>query len=281
MRRIGATWLAGLRRYDAPDSVFELHDCLITTEPVLMVWRDIMAAAEHFPIARELRGSVRVHEDGTASFSMQGGDAWPRAKSFFQRVPSLRSLWWTPPQSKRRRILSRDIAGQPDASFAQVNSATAVELVTHVLERVQAYKPAHVVDAYAGSGSTARPLDAAGIRVSAIEVDPDAARWAERRLSSSSRVIVDRVERALGGVLPADVVILNPPRTGVDKPVCDVLTAAQPLPRSLIYVSCDPATLARDVTRLPGWRISSMVCFDMFPQTAHVETVCELIPAVA
>jgi len=43
-------------------------------------------------------------------------------------------------------------------------------------------------------------------------------------------------------------------------------------------VSCDPATLARDLARVPGWRIDAVRCFDMFPQTAHVETVCVLRP---
>jgi tRNA/tmRNA/rRNA uracil-C5-methylase (TrmA/RlmC/RlmD family) len=46
----------------------------------------------------------------------------------------------------------------------------------------------------------------------------------------------------------------------------------------VIYVSCDAATLARDVARLPGFRVASLRAFDMFPQTAHVETVCELVP---
>jgi len=49
-------------------------------------------------------------------------------------------------------------------------------------------------------------------------------------------------------------------------------------PRAIVYVSCDPATLARDLTRLPSYRIASIETFDMFPQTAHVETVCELVP---
>lgn len=44
-------------------------------------------------------------------------------------------------------------------------------------------------------------------------------------------------------------------------------------------MSCDPATLARDVGRLVGWQVASLECFDMFPQTAHVETVCVLGPA--
>jgi tRNA/tmRNA/rRNA uracil-C5-methylase (TrmA/RlmC/RlmD family) len=48
-----------------------------------------------------------------------------------------------------------------------------------------------------------------------------------------------------------------------------------------VYVSCNPATLARDLSRLPRWRIASLQAFDMFPQTAHVETVCELTPEAA
>jgi 23S rRNA (uracil1939-C5)-methyltransferase len=78
--------------------------------------------------------------------------------------------------------------------------------------------------------------------------------------------------------LPVDVVILNPPRAGVDKRVTDVLDAVDPAPAAIVYVSCDPATLARDVSRLVRFRIASLESFDMFPQTAHVETVCELVP---
>jgi tRNA/tmRNA/rRNA uracil-C5-methylase (TrmA/RlmC/RlmD family) len=48
-----------------------------------------------------------------------------------------------------------------------------------------------------------------------------------------------------------------------------------------VYVSCNPATLARDVARMPAWRVADVRAFDMFPQTAHVETVCELVPEAA
>jgi 23S rRNA (uracil1939-C5)-methyltransferase len=81
--------------------------------------------------------------------------------------------------------------------------------------------------------------------------------------------------------LPADAVILNPPRAGVDARVLEALAAARPAPRAIVYVSCDPATLARDVARLAGWRVHDITCYDMFPQTAHVETVCELRPEAA
>jgi tRNA/tmRNA/rRNA uracil-C5-methylase (TrmA/RlmC/RlmD family) len=89
------------------------------------------------------------------------------------------------------------------------------------------------------------------------------------------------VEDALPSALPADVVVLNPPRKGVDERVTTELQERASDTRAIVYVSCNPATLARDLARLPRWRIASLISFDMFPQTAHVETVCELIPEAA
>jgi tRNA/tmRNA/rRNA uracil-C5-methylase (TrmA/RlmC/RlmD family) len=63
--------------------------------------------------------------------------------------------------------------------------------------------------------------------------------------------------------------------------VTEVLEQVTEKPSVVVYVSCNPATLARDISRLPGYRIKSVLPFDMFPQTAHVETVCELVPEAA
>ncbi len=150
----------------------------------------------------------------------------------------------------------------------------------YVIERVLANEPASVIDAYAGAGHTAIALSGAGTTVTAIELDTDASTWSASRLRDPSRAIRARVEEALPGVLPADVVLLNPPRAGVDGRVTETLEKEAGHLRSLIYVSCNPATLARDLSRLPSYGIESVRAFDMFPQTAHVETVCELKPAV-
>ena len=139
-------------------------------------------------------------------------------------------------------------------------------------------RPETAVDAYAGLGETALELARRGLTVTAIELDADAAAWSRTRLPPGSQSIAGRVEDVLGPALPADVVILNPPRAGVDRRVAEILDSARPAPRTVIYVSCDPATLARDVARMPAYRIASIESFDMFPQTAHVETVCELVP---
>ena len=159
-----------------------------------------------------------------------------------------------------------------------MNPAVARELHSRVLALALARKPAVAIDAYAGLGDTAVALAQRGVRVTAIELDREAVAWSAARLPGGSRALEGRVENVLAGVLPADVVILNPPRAGVDKRVTEILEATQPPPAAVIYVSCDPATLGRDVARLPRYRIASLESFDMFPQTAHVETICELIP---
>jgi 23S rRNA (uracil1939-C5)-methyltransferase len=70
-------------------------------------------------------------------------------------------------------------------------------------------------------------------------------------------------------------VVVNPPRSGCAPAVIDSI--ARSTARRFVYVSCDPTTLARDVRRLGGdWRIESLRAFDLFPQTAHVETVATL-----
>jgi 23S rRNA (uracil1939-C5)-methyltransferase len=151
----------------------------------------------------------------------------------------------------------------------------------HLVFHTRAHRPAVVIDAYAGSGATAVPLARDGVRVIAIESDRDAANQCAALLPRGSRVVASRVEDAIGEALPADVVLVNPPRIGIHEAVAAALQTVESPPRAIVYVSCDPATLARDLSRMPRYRIASIRAFDMFPQTAHVETVCELVPEAA
>ena len=282
-RSVSDRWIAGLHPYDAPGRVFDLADCPITDQRVVDLWREIRAAARLLPDETELRGAVRLASDAdvsAASFLLEGGTRWPTHQKFFETVPSLGSLWWQPEGHARRQLAARTTSRSADASFVQVNATVAAQLHEYVVSVALAHTLGTVIDAYAGSGDTAVPLAGGGVRVTAIELDREAAACAAERLAPPSRVMQARVEDVLASVLPADVVLLNPPRTGLDDRVPPILSAAEPAP-TLIYTSCNPATLARDVARLPGYRIASLVAFDMFPQTAHVETVCELVPGSA
>lgn len=269
-------WVIGLHPYDDPVGVFQLADCPITDERVLRVWREVIEASQLFPRTDELRASVRLLEDG-AAVVMEGGNDWPRRTEFFEAVPGATALWWRPLHRARTLVAQR---GRPaaGASFAQVNGRMGGTLHEFVLERARSYKPRRVVDAYAGAGATAIPLARDGMDVVAIEADHEAVAFCSSRLPEGSRAVAARVEDVLADALPADVVLLNPPRTGVHEQVSAVLETASPPPRAVIYVSCDPATLARDLSRMPSYRIAGLRAFDMFPQTAHVETVCELVP---
>jgi 23S rRNA (uracil1939-C5)-methyltransferase len=310
-------WIMGLHPYDAPGHVFNLRDCPITDERVLDAWNEIRLAAGLLPRAPALRAAVRLLGDDVtpgASLVVEGGNDWQEHERFFDAVPALATLWWQPEGGRRRRLHARAgvavddglarpsapsaRAATPDAgdaaradenlpsatdssaSFVQVNAEMAKHLHAYVVGRVMIHEPATVIDAYAGIGDSAAVLASHGATVVAIELDPESAALAASRLTEPSRAIAGRVEDILPRVLPADVVVLNPPRAGVHESVIARLSAAASV-RAIIYVSCNPATLARDLGRLSGYRIASLLGFDMFPQTAHVETVCELVREAA
>jgi 23S rRNA (uracil1939-C5)-methyltransferase len=281
MQRLSSgEWVAGLHPYDNPAKVFALADCPITDRAVVATWREILARSSLFPSVQSLRGSVRQTADGPI-FIMIGAMRWSNAKAFFDLVPSLAAMWWESDEGGRRIVGDRRPSRSlqpPVASFTQINPEVAVILRNHLVSIVSAYSPKTLVDAYSGAGDTAVTFAKSGIRVTAIELDSDAARWCALHLPEGSVSVRARVEEALPNVLPADAVVLNPPRSGTDAAVTELLQNIPVKPRVIVYVSCNPATLARDVARLPGYRIESVTPFDMFPQTAHVETICELVP---
>ena len=280
LRRVGKGWIAGLHPYDDPAGVFDLADCPITDERVMAVWRELRPAFDLLPRERALRVAVRLLDDG-AAVTVEGGRVWRMSESILTRVPAVPAVWWRPDEGSLRRVAARTSAPHAGAAFVQVNAEVAARLRDRLLARVRAHAPAHVVDAYAGTGATAAPLAADGRRVTAIELDRVAVESLRARLAAPSIVIGGRVEDHIGDALPADVVLLNPPRTGVDGRVTSVLESRRASVHALFYVSCDPATLGRDLGRLPGYRLVEVRAYDMFPQTAHVETLCELVPEAA
>ena len=280
LRRGGGGWIAGLHPYDDPDAVFDLRDCPITEEGVMAVWAQLRPAFDLLPRERALRVAVRLLDAG-ASVVVEGGRTWRDPERVLEAVPPVTELWWRPEGGRTRLLARRGADAASGASFAQVNAGVAQRLRGHVLALARGHHPGKVIDGYAGLGATTLPLAADGLEVVAIELDADAVARLRGQLRQPSSAIAGRVEDHIAAALPADVVLLNPPRAGLDARVTDALQLAERAPDAVLYTSCDPATLGRDLARLTRYRLASVRSYDMFPQTAHVETVCELVPEAA
>lgn len=279
-------WRAGLHVAGEPDQVFDLSTCLLAMPAVMDGWRALMGVAGHLPRAAALRVTVRQLASGGLALTVEGGAQWkqPAIDAVVAGVPGLDAVWWVRDDGVRMLRLDRRSTKEAGASFAQVNPAVAEVLRAHVVLQVEARAPASVVDAYAGSGALSVQLLQPGRRVVSIELDAEASAAAGAALQHDplARAMHGRVEQLLPGALPADLVVLNPPRTGVDAAVPPMLAAASSGVQRIVYVSCDPATLSRDIARLgAGWRVSDVRAFDMFPQTAHIEAVCTIDREVA
>lgn len=140
-------------------------------------------------------------------------------------------------------------------------------------------------DLYGGVGLFAAFLaDAVGVTgtVATVELDRTATALARHNLAGLPQVVVrtGMVEKVLGTLPgPADAVVLDPPRTGAGKRVCDEIAARKP--RVVVYVACDPAALARDTAFLAaaGYRLDTVRAFDAYPQTHHLEAIARFVPA--
>ncbi|MGD0992742.1 MAG: methyltransferase domain-containing protein [Gemmatimonadales bacterium] len=260
--------------------VFPLERCEIAREEVAGLWAAVRPALGSLPRGEDVRLKLRVAHDGTLHLIVNGGDrAWttpqPLADAARQAgCPA--TVWWQPPGGAVRRMAG-PAADKASVAFEQVNAEVAGALRAAVLDAVP--PEAHeVLDLYAGTGEVALALARRGCEVTSVEAEDAAVRLAEERArveGLSVRAVAARVEDRLAGLLPADAVVVNPPRTGLAPEVTAAL-AGQP-PAALVYVSCDPATLARDLKRL-GASPERLIlrCFDMFPQTSHVETLAIL-----
>jgi 23S rRNA (uracil1939-C5)-methyltransferase len=289
LRRLGAgRVVAGFHRLGAPSEILDLDGrCLLPEEPVARAWDQLRASwgpdARLLPSGEELRLTLRATASGEVSLLVEGGYGPGRPADLLAAVPSLVSIWHASGDGAR---LVAGAPGLPEvwgdeavelsgAAFLQVNRAAARALEDEVVAAAGPVSGMRVVDAYCGVGFHARRLARAGAQVVGIELDQDAVAAARRENIPGATFLAGDVGQLLHQALPADLVILNPPRAGVGEEVVEALRAAPPA--RIIYISCNPATLARDVRRLQGvFQLGAVRSFDLFPQTAHVETVAVL-----
>ena len=164
-------------------------------------------------------------------------------------------------------------------SFFQINPSLLGPLIEFALGDAAG---ASALDLYSGVGLFTLPLSRQFQRVMAVEANPTAVRFARRNLQDAglpnTRVIVAGVAEWFRNapVRDIDFILLDPPRAGAESAVIKGILDVHP--KQISYVSCDPATLARDLKKLVagGYRVESIMAFDLFPQTHHVETVVRL-----
>lgn len=170
------------------------------------------------------------------------------------------------------------------SAFFQANDFLVADLVRTVMDFAGPGKES-AIDLFSGAGLFSLPLARRFPNVTAVEGSPEACRLAEE---SARKAGLDRIRVVCGDVsawmedvasaaAPAfDVVVLDPPRTGAGREVMSALSLWGP--ERIVYVSCDPQTLARDLGFLPSgeYRIHSVRALDLFPQTYHFETVVGL-----
>ena len=190
----------------------------------------------------------------------------PVAKSFYDWCQSTVALEYATPFGKFR-VSPR--------SFFQVNRFLIEQLVEAAIGDATGQT---AVDLYAGVGLFALPLARKFAKVAAVEAGVTAARDLEVNVQNAGLVIQHlqgRVEDHLARMTATpDFVVADPPRAGLGKTVVSHLERLKP--PKLTIVSCDPATLARDVAALPSYAIDKLTLVDLFPQTYHLETVVQL-----
>jgi 23S rRNA (uracil1939-C5)-methyltransferase len=163
--------------------------------------------------------------------------------------------------------------------FVQTNDAVAAALLDHVGGLVSAGVRT-LVDAYSGAGFFARGLASRFARVIGIEENERAVEYARRMAGPKESYVAGDVAIRLGEVLASvsareTCVILDPPATGAGARVIELILGGEPA--EVIYVSCNPATLARDLEMLcRTYKLRDVTPLDMFPQTAEIEAVARL-----
>lgn len=313
LRRLrGGRVVAGFHHRERAGHVIEVrYECLLPEAAVGRAWVSLRenwdTGASRLPAGGMLRLTLRaagtnillVIEGGRV-----GNDDVKHARELVSRVPGLCAVWHRPEGEDEPMLLAGDrtVADRwfgeelqlQSSAFLQVNRAGAEALHTSVLKEMGSPTGRRIVDAYCGVGGYGRRLAHHGAEVVGIESDPAAVRVALTDAHERFTVIQGQVEHHLEALLAPgggedeggdegergtrrgiDRVILNPPRAGVDERVTELLRT-HPVER-VVYVSCDPATLARDLSRLgDAYRIRRVRGFDLFPQTSHVETVVTL-----
>ncbi|HEU5304266.1 MAG TPA: hypothetical protein VFU40_06430 [Gemmatimonadales bacterium] len=268
----------GLHRYQRPDEVFDLEWCHISVPELMSLWQTVRRLRSLLP-PRLIQIVLRLDRSGGRHLVLRvdEGEVWSgfeRLRRELDRQGTPATIWYQPKGGAARAVAGAEEAF-PATVFEQVHPEMGDKVRAFAIEQLGDVSGCRVWDLYAGIGETTAQLVERGAVVESVEIDRRAVAQAESR-GPAARRHVGRVEELLREMRPPELVIANPPRTGLDHRVADELNRLAP--RRVVYISCDPATLARDLGRLGRFRLHRVQAFDLFPQTTHVESVAVMEP---
>ncbi|MEO3989286.1 23S rRNA (uracil(747)-C(5))-methyltransferase RlmC [Pseudocitrobacter cyperus] len=165
-------------------------------------------------------------------------------------------------------------------SFFQTNPAVASALYATARDWVRALPVTHMWDLFCGVGGFGLHCATPEMTLTGIEIAPEAIACAKQSaaelgLTKLQFQALDSTQFATAQGEVPELVLVNPPRRGIGKALCDYLS--QMAPQFIIYSSCNAQTMAKDISCLPGYRIARVQLYDMFPHTAHYEVLTLLI----
>jgi tRNA/tmRNA/rRNA uracil-C5-methylase (TrmA/RlmC/RlmD family) len=299
LQQAGGAWRLGLHA-EGTHRVVDLERCLQVSPAMNRTQRALASALAEQPHWARRVAAIDLAEAGDGrqlvaalETEMAAGEA-PALAALADATPWLTGLGAVAGPGKRRRYLP--LRGEPYVetavlgvrlrahvrSFFQANRFLVEELARAVVEATPPGGP--VLDLYAGVGLFAIALAGRAPSVRGVEIDPlaveDAVHNAARAGAAHVRIETGDVRQGLASWRrqPGERVILDPPRTGAGAEV--VRAVAGRKPETVVYVSCDPPTLGRDlrVFAAEGYRLDRLAGFDMFPDTHHLEAVAVLVP---
>lgn len=161
-------------------------------------------------------------------------------------------------------------------SFFQTNPVVASRLYATASDWVQALNIGHMWDLFCGVGGFGLHCATPNMKLTGIEISAEAIACAKQSaaelgLTDLHFQALDSTQFATGQGSVPDLVLVNPPRRGIGKALCEYLS--QMAPKTLIYSSCNAQTMAKDIAMLSGYRVERVQLFDMFPHTAHYEVL--------
>ncbi|MEM4268030.1 MAG: 23S rRNA (uracil(1939)-C(5))-methyltransferase RlmD [Candidatus Woesearchaeota archaeon] len=179
---------------------------------------------------------------------------------------------------KGKDWLVQDFLGVPFKyniqGFFQNNPIVTEKMHKFIRDKIMAYKDTHLLDLYSGVGTFGIINSSNFLSTTLVENNPLAAKCAEENIKFGLNCLLVQTDASKIDRLPLKkplTIIADPPRTGMAPIVISKINRLEP--KAIVYVSCNPAQLAKDLKKLSGYVIKSVALFDMFPQTEHIECV--------